>query len=138
MLDFGLAKVLAADILAPDSRTVTTDATRQGLILGTPAYMSPEQARGEPVDRRTDVWAFGCVLYELLTGRRAFDGRTTSDTIAALLEREPDFAALPAATPPGVRRLLERCFAKDPSARHRDIGDTPARAGGSAARFRKQ
>ena len=125
VLDFGLAKIVAGDAAAgpAESPTATAGATRQGSILGTTAYMSPEQARGEPVDRRTDIWAFGCVLYELLTGRRAFAGRTISDTIAALLEREPEWAALPAATPPGVRRLLERCLAKDPSARRRDIGD---------------
>ena len=126
VLDFGLAKVLAEDSAASapaDRVTVTGDATRPGLTLGTPAYMSPEQARGDPVDKRTDVWAFGCVLYELLTGQRAFAGRTTSDTIAALLEREPDWSALPAATPAAVRRLLERCLSKDPSARRRDIGD---------------
>ena len=89
-------------------------------------YMSPEQARGQAVDKRSDIWAFGCVLYEMLTGRTAFSGETISDTIAAILEREPDLSRLPATTPPGVRRLLQRCFAKDAKRRLRDIGDTRA------------
>ena len=93
------------------------------MILGTAAYMSPEQARGKAVDKRTDIWAFGCVLYEMLTGRPAFRGETLSDTIVAILEREPDWTALPAATPPAVRRLLQRCLEKDPRRRLRDIGD---------------
>ena len=85
--------------------------------------MSPEQARGLPVDKRTDIWAFGCVLYEMLTGRVAFAGETASDSIAKVLEREPDWSALPVATPAPIRRLLRRCLAKDPKARLRDIGD---------------
>ena len=85
--------------------------------------MSPEQARGKAVDKRTDIWAFGCVLYEMLTARPAFRGETTSDTIAAILEREPDWSALPAQTPPSIRRLLQRCLEKDPKRRLRDIGD---------------
>ena len=85
--------------------------------------MSPEQARGLPVDKRTDIWAFGCVLYEMLTGRVAFPGDTISDSIAKILEREPDWSALPAATPAPIRRLLLRCLAKDPKQRLRDIGD---------------
>src|SRR5207247_1725938 len=89
----------------------------------TAAYMSPEQARGLGVDKRTDIWAFGCVLYEVLTGRAAFARRTASDTIAAILTEEPDWTALPAATPPQVMRLLKRCLAKDPTRRQRDIGD---------------
>ena len=97
--------------------------TRDGVILGTAVYMSPEQARGQAVDKRTDVWAFGCVLYEMLTGRLAFGGNTVSDTIAKILEREPDWAALPSATPMNVRRLLQRCLEKDPKGRLRDIGD---------------
>ena len=96
------------------------------MILGTAAYMSPEQARGRLVDKRTDIWSFGCVLYEMLTGRRAFRGETTSDLIAAILEREPDLAPLPAATPSGIRRLLERCFEKDVRRRVRDIADARA------------
>ena len=98
-------------------------ATQPGTILGTPAYMSPEQVRGEDVDKRTDVWALGCVLFELLTGRRAFGGGTASDCVAAVLEREPDWSALPAATPASIRVLLRRCLQKDRSKRLRDIGD---------------
>ena len=93
------------------------------MIAGTAAYMSPEQARGKAVDKRTDIWAFGCVLYEMLTARPAFRGETISDTIAAILEREPDWSALPAQTPASIRRLLQRCLEKDPKRRLRDIGD---------------
>ena len=96
---------------------------REGVVLGTAAYMSPEQARGQAVDKRTDIWAFGCVLYEMLTGHVAFRGETISDTIAAVLEREPNWTALPTATPTNIRRLLERCLAKNPKRRLRDIGD---------------
>ena len=122
VLDFGLAK---ADASAPDTRraTISIGGTRDGVILGTAAYMSPEQARGKPVDKRADIWAFGCVLYEMLTGRVAFAGETVSDTIGKILEREPDWSALPAATPAPIRRLLLRCLAKDPKQRLRDIGD---------------
>ena len=95
----------------------------EGVIAGTAGYMSPEQARGKTVDKRTDIWAFGCVLYEMLTGRPAFRGETASDTIAAILEREPDWSALPAQTPASIRRLLHRCLEKDPKRRLRDIGD---------------
>jgi serine/threonine-protein kinase len=97
--------------------------TQAGMILGTAAYMSPEQARGKPVDRRSDVWSFGCVLYECLTGRPAFSGETLSDLVARVLEREPDWAALPAGVPPRVRELLRRCLRKDADARPRDIRD---------------
>ena len=93
------------------------------MILGTAAYMSPQQARGQVVDKRADIWAFGCVLYEMLTGRVAFAGETVSDTIGKILEREPDWSALPPATPAAIRRLLRRCLAKDPKQRLRDIGD---------------
>ena len=93
------------------------------MVLGTAPYMSPEQARGQAVDKRTDIWAFGCVLYELLTGRQAFAGETVSDTIAAILDREPDWPQLPASTPSVIRRLLQRCLEKDPKRRLRDIGD---------------
>src|SRR4029079_14958142 len=97
-------------------------ASEGGAIVGTVAYMSPEQARGEPVDKRADIWAFGVILYELLTGRMLFgDSRNVSDGLAAVLPREPDFQALPRATPPPVRRLLERCLRKDPKLRLRDI-----------------
>jgi Tol biopolymer transport system component len=126
VLDFGLAKVLSHD--APGGElaglsTITVHRTQEGVIAGTAAYMSPEQARGLPVDKRTDVWAFGCVVYQMLTARVAFPGATFSDTIARVLEREPDWNALPAETPPAVRRLLQRCIEKDPRRRLRDIGD---------------
>jgi eukaryotic-like serine/threonine-protein kinase len=103
--------------------TVTSGGTHEGLILGTGAYMSPEQARGKAVDKRTDIWAFGCVLYQMLTGRKAFAGDTVSDTIAAILDREPDWSALPETTPSTIRRLLQRCLEKEPKRRLRDIGD---------------
>ena len=123
VLDFGIAKVAAGEDLRPDSSTATLDGTREGVILGTVTYMSPEQASGLAVDKRTDIWAFGCVLYEMLTGRVAFLGATMSDTIVAILERNPDWTALPATTPATVRRLLARCLDKDPKARLRDVGD---------------
>ena len=93
------------------------------MILGTAAYMAPEQAKGRPVDRRPDIWAFGCVLYEMLTGRRAFNGDDISDTITAVLRDEPDWTALPSATPAHVRRVVLRCLEKDARQRMRDIGD---------------
>ncbi|MDP3718625.1 MAG: protein kinase [Acidobacteriota bacterium] len=120
VLDFGLAR---RDSDNPDAALHSTLVTTSGTVLGTAPYMSPEQARGAPVDRRTDVWAFGCVLYEMLTGRLAFDGGSRSDIIAAILEREPDWSALPPDTPPHVRRLLQRCLQKDVRRRFRDIGD---------------
>ena len=124
VLDFGLAKAgVNADLDSSDVRTLTHSATREGVVVGTAAYMSPEQARGRAVDRRTDVWAFGCVLYEMLTGRLAFPGASLSDTLAAVLEREPDFTLLPVSTPPSLRRLVERCLEKDAGRRLRDIGD---------------
>ena len=118
VLDFGLAKVAS-----PDSSSSDLSQSRAGAIFGTAAYMSPEQARGHNVDKRADIWAFGCVLFEMLTGRVAFAGETASDTIAKILEREPDWSALPAATPARIRQLLLRCLAKDPKQRLRDIGD---------------
>jgi Tol biopolymer transport system component len=120
VLDFGLAKAPTVDGSGPDLTH-----SREGTILGTAAYMSPEQTRGHRTDKRADIWAFGCVLYEMLTGRLAFAGETASDTIAKILEREPDWSALPVATPPSVRRLLFRCLAKDPKQRLRDIGEVP-------------
>ena len=93
------------------------------MILGTAAYMSPEQARGQAVDKRTDIWAFGCVMYEMLTGRITFAAETGSDTIAAVLEREPDWSRVPASTPATIHRLLQRCLQKDARRRLRDIGD---------------
>jgi len=127
VLDFGLAKALAPDSGAYDishSPTLTAaGATRDGLILGTAAYMSPEQARGKVLDKRTDIWAFGCVLLECLVGRQVFSGDTVSDTIAAILTREPDLDALPAATPGRIRELLRRCLQKDAKRRLHDIAD---------------
>jgi Tol biopolymer transport system component len=126
LLDFGLATALEAPA-GSEVETVTSsprvDDTSPGVALGTVPYMSPEQARGEKLDRRTDVWAFGCVLYEMLTGRRAFSGPTRSDVMAAVLEKEPDWEKLPAATPLKVQDLLHRCLQKDRSRRLRDIGD---------------
>ena len=127
VLDFGLAKMYGAGSPQHDasqSPTLSAMQTIGGVILGTAAYMSPEQARGKTVDRRTDVWAFGCVLYEMLTGRQAFpNGETVSDTLVAILSREPDWQALPSSTPPKVRALLERCLRKDARRRLQDIGD---------------
>lgn len=126
VLDFGLAKSLRAAAVAADvttSATVSADVSEAGIILGTPAYMSPEQACGRPVDRRTDIWAFGCILYELLAGRRPFRGETLTEVLAAVLEREPEWQALPSSTPPALRRLVHRCLEKDPRDRLRDIGD---------------
>ena len=125
LLDFGLAKALTAELprsRIEDSPTLTPP-TREGVILGTAPYMSPEQARGEELDRRADIWSFGCVLYETLTGKRAFSGRTATDTIAAVLEREPDWGALPPATPMIARSLLRQCLRKDKTRRLRDIAD---------------
>ena len=126
VLDFGVAKAALGDASGPDltrSPTVTIDGTREGVILGTAAYMSPEQARGKPVDKRADIWAFGCVLYEMLTGCAVVTGETLSDMLAAILEREPDWQALPSATPGKIQDLLWRCLQKDPHRRLRDIGD---------------
>jgi len=124
VLDFGLAKDATTEARVGEATTLTSPAmTQQGVILGTAAYMSPEQARGKVVDKRADVWAFGAVLYEMLTGRRLFDGETTSDVIAAVLTRPIDFAALPAGIPPRVRELVARCLERDPKRRLRDIGE---------------
>src|SRR6185436_2525063 len=134
VLDFGLAKLSALDDpTLPGSRlshlsnspTITSPAmmTRVGVILGTAAYMSPEQARGRTVDKRADVWAFGCVLFEMMSGRRAFEGDDVTETLAAVVKSEPPWSALPATTPPSIRRLIERCLRKDPARRLRDIAD---------------
>ena len=125
VLDFGLAKAAASDGIdnPSPSPAVTVSGTHEGVILGTAPYMSPEQARGQTVDKRTDIWAFGCVLYEMVTGRMAFPGKTVSDCIAAILERDPDWTALPKATPPDLRRILRRCLAKDSTRRLQAIGD---------------
>jgi serine/threonine protein kinase/Tol biopolymer transport system component len=125
VLDFGLAKV--SDELGTsavgDSPTITNFATRAGVLLGTAAYMSPEQARGKTVDKRTDLWSFGCVLYEMLTGRVAFGGDTTADTLSAILSRDPDWTLVPRDTSPSVVRLLRRCLERDVRRRLRDAGD---------------
>ncbi|HVH26365.1 MAG TPA: protein kinase [Vicinamibacterales bacterium] len=127
VLDFGLAKALELEPLAVDvsqSPTVMSPAmTGMGVILGTAAYMSPEQARGRTVDKRTDIWAFGCVLYEMLTGRAAFGRDTIADTMAAILERAPDWQALPPMAMPSLRRVIQRCLEKDPKRRLRDVAD---------------
>lgn len=125
VLDFGLAKVFTSDgeLDLSDAATLTRMKTEEGLILGTPAYMSPEQARGTAVDKRTDIWAFGCVLYELLTRKRAFEGETPTDTVAAVLSKEPNYQTLPSELPQEIRDLLRRCLQKNASQRLRDIGD---------------
>ena len=126
VLDFGLAKALdptGGEAEVSEGATVTATLTRQGVVMGTAGYMSPEQARGQVVDGRADIWAFGCVLFEMLTGQRVFRGATFSDTLAQVLEREPDWAALPGTVPPGVRQLLRRCLQKDPKRRLRHIAD---------------
>ena len=126
VLDFGLAKALEperSDADAGNSPTMTVVATTKGLILGTPTYMSPEQARGGVVDRRADVWSFGVVLYEMLTGQPPFTGANIPDTLAAVLNTEPDWRALPSTTPPFLRRLLRHCLAKDRKDRLQHIGD---------------
>jgi eukaryotic-like serine/threonine-protein kinase len=126
VLDFGLAKALepaGAASGVSQSPTITTPAmTQAGIILGTAAYMSPEQARGKAVDKRSDIWAFGCVLFEMLTGARVFQQDEVSDTLALVLTKDPDWSALPADTPPAIRRLLRRCLVKDRRARLPDIG----------------
>jgi serine/threonine-protein kinase len=132
VLDFGLAKALepasaqraSAGQVLSQSPTITTPAmTQAGMLLGTAAYMSPEQARGKPADHRADIWAFGCVLYEMLTGRRAFDGESVAETLARVIEREPDWSGLPAALSPALRTFVRRCLQKDPRQRVQAIGD---------------
>ena len=125
VLDFGLAKAMAGEQIDQDlsqspTVTATMGGTRDGVILGTAAYMSPEQARGKPVDKRTDIWAFGCVLFEMLTGQAAFAGETLSDTIGRVMEREPEWGLLPSTVPEAVRRLVRRSFVKDPRGRTPD------------------
>ena len=128
VLDFGLAKAPEASAAAAGgsptaSPTLSLEMTQAGMILGTAAYMAPEQARGKPVDKRADIWAFGVVLYEMLTGRGLFGGDTVTDIIAAVVTRAPDWSALPPGTPANVRRVLDRCLQRDPRQRLRDIGD---------------
>ena len=148
VLDFGIAKTTAIDVdpaLGDGYAGATMTVTEAGIVMGTAAYMSPEQARGQTVDKRTDIWAFGCVLFEMLTHARPFPGKTTSDSIAAILERDPDWSALPRDLAPNLRRLLERCLQKDVRQRLRDIGDAhdyfvptaaPTASSSSAARGR--
>ena len=124
ILDFGLAKAFEDETPAADisqSPTLTEEMTRAGVILGTAAYMSPEQAKGKPVDKRADVFAFGCVLYELLTGKRTFDGKTITETLGAIIHKEPEWNALPNTTPWRIQELLRRCLTKDAHDRLRDI-----------------
>lgn len=124
VLDFGIAKALGdpTPVDPANSPTITTGATQDGIVMGTAAYMSPEQSSGKTVDKRTDVWLFGVVIYELLTGKKAFDGKTISHIIMHVIETEPDWPALPP-LPSGVHEVLERCLQKDPASRLRDIGD---------------
>ncbi|UCG58910.1 MAG: protein kinase, partial [Phycisphaerales bacterium] len=118
VLDFGLAKVSISE-----EKNVEDTVTQPGRVIGTPAYMSPEQARGKSTDHRTDIWSFGCIMYEMLTGNVPFEGETATDTVARILEREPDWEVLPQETPTNIRDLLRRCLEKDPRRRLRDIGD---------------
>jgi serine/threonine-protein kinase len=127
LLDFGLAKAFALGAASPEishSPTLAVDPTHQGVVLGTASYMSPEQARGRALDGRSDLWSFGCVLYEMLAGKKAFDGESVSDILVAILDREPDWAALPAATPASLRDLMKRLLRKNPGERPTNIGDT--------------
>src|SRR5512136_2909037 len=126
VLDFGLAKAYAGDkeeMNLSNSPTLSNAATQQGVILGTAAYMSPEQAKGKAVDKRTDVWAFGCVVFEMLTGQAAFQGEDVTEILAAVVKGGADLDLLPASIHPRVRETLIRCLQKDPKRRYRDIGD---------------
>ena len=127
VLDFGLAKALDTDgsdvTDLSHSPTIMTGSTVQGMILGTAAYMSPEQARGKRVDKRADIFSFGCMVFEMLAGKRCFSGETVSDTLASILAREPEWEELPEGVPPALERLLRRCLIKDPKQRLRDIGE---------------
>jgi serine/threonine-protein kinase len=126
LLDFGFAKALQGDAAArdaSDSPTLTSMATEAGIILGTAAYMSPEQAKGKAVDRRTDIWSFGVVLFEMLTGRPMFTGETMTEILAAVIRAEPAWTMLPKDVPPRIRELLKLCLVRDDKRRLRDIGD---------------
>jgi serine/threonine protein kinase len=126
VLDFGLARAVSIDLAAADpvsSPTLTMRATQAGVIMGTAAYMAPEQARGHQVDERADIWSFGVVLYEMLTGRTTFTGQTVSDTLASVLKTDPDWSALPTRTPAAIRRLLRRCLERDRERRLHNIAD---------------
>ncbi|MFZ0427464.1 MAG: protein kinase [Acidobacteriota bacterium] len=144
VLDFGLAKAMGPEEVSRDissSPTLSAAMTQAGFIIGTASYMAPEQARAKPVDRRADIWAFGVVLWEMLTGRKLFDGETVSDTLAAILTRKPDFSELPSSTPQRIRELLGRCLERDPRVRLRDIGEAriaieAATSGGDDASLR--
>ena len=134
VLDFGLAKALDTTPEGDPSQspTLTAAATQMGVIMGTAAYMSPEQARGKPVDRRADIWSFGAVLFEILTGQRAFACEDVSLTLSAVLQREPEWDTLPPKVPPGLNTYLRRCLHKDPAQRVQAIGDVRlAMEGGS-------
>ena len=127
VLDFGLAKALGPDLSDLDAAnsptmTMTAAATKMGVIMGTAAYMSPEQAKGRQVDKRADIWAFGVVLFEMLTGRQAFQGEDISSTLAKVIEREPDWTQIPTRTPGAIQKLLRRCLTKDRKRRIPDIG----------------
>jgi serine/threonine protein kinase len=119
ILDFGIAKIVTEGKVSESATALTVGETRPGVIIGTVAYMAPEQARGEAVDKRADIWAYGVVLYEMLTGKRPFAGKTTQDILSAVLSLEPDLDVVPAE----IRRLVRRCIEKDPKRRWRDIGD---------------
>jgi serine/threonine protein kinase/Tol biopolymer transport system component len=136
ILDFGLAKAMAGDSASAElmnSPTLTARATEAGVIMGTAAYMSPEQARGKAVDKRTDIWAFGVLLFEMLTGRRAFEGESVSDTLASVLRSDPDWSLVPAAVPSHVRSLMARCLDRDASRRLRDIGEARLALSGASS-----
>ncbi|HVH28778.1 MAG TPA: protein kinase [Vicinamibacterales bacterium] len=125
VLDFGLAKAVESESMADvaNSPTMTLGGTQAGVILGTAPYMAPEQAKGRPADKRSDIWALGCVLYEMLTGKRAFEGEDVSDTLAFVITKEPEWSALPADVPPAIRKVLRRCLEKDRKRRFADIAD---------------
>ena len=126
LLDFGLAKALEVQASPADvgtSPTITNMGTQAGIILGTPAYMSPEQAKGRPVDRRADIWAFGCVLYEMMTGTMVFSGEGVTDTIAEIIKSDPEWSLLPVDTPKSIRTLIQRCLKKDVKQRLQAIGE---------------
>ena len=125
VLDFGLAKALDPSPTGDPSQspTLTAAATQMGVIMGTAAYMSPEQASGETADKRSDIWSFGVVLFEMLTGQRLFTGKTVAHVMAKVLDRELDLTVLPATTPPSIRRLLRRCLQREPKRRLRDVGE---------------
>jgi len=126
ILDFGLAKAYQEEEASPSNLSESPTLAREtsaGMILGTAPYMSPEQARGKQVDKRTDIWAFGCVLYEALTARKMFDGDTMADILGAIVKTDPDWESLPETTPPKIRELLGRCLNKDVRRRLRDMGD---------------